>query len=87
MPQAYVKKNGQISNYDINKYNATSYAKNREKILNDKLYCDYCDVSYLKSNHSNHIKSKRHLTVVTYANKITHKISDVRHDDSKGIDE
>ncbi len=70
MVNAYVKKNGEISTYNTKKYNADAYAKNKEKILSDKVHCDFCNITYLKSNHSNHLKSKKHMTVIAYINKL-----------------
>ena len=70
MPSTYTKKNGEVISYDCRKYNAESYAKNKEKVLSDKYECQYCNVSLLKCNKSNHNKSKKHLLVVAYANKL-----------------
>ena len=69
MPSTYTKKNGEVISYDCRKYNAEAYAKNKEKVLSDKYECQYCNVSLLKCNKSNHNKSKKHLLVVAYANK------------------
>ena len=70
MPSTYTKKNGEVISYDCRKYNAEAYAKNKEKVLSDKYECQYCNVSLLKCNKSNHNKSKKHLLVVAYANKL-----------------
>ena len=70
MPSTYTKKNGEVISYDCRKYNAEAYAKNKEKVLSDKYDCQYCNVSLLKCNKSNHNKSKKHLLVVAYANKL-----------------
>ena len=71
MPSIYIsKKSGEVKKYDNKKYNVSAYARNREKILSDHEYCDFCDCKYLKYNHSNHMKSKKHLLVVAYANKL-----------------
>ena len=70
MPSTYTKKNGEVISYDCRKYNAESYAKNKEKVLSDKYECQYCNISLLKCNKSNHNKSKKHLLVVAYANKL-----------------
>jgi len=70
MVHTYIKKNGEISTYNTKKYNADAYAKNKEKILSDKIHCDFCNISYLKCNHSNHLNSKKHTTVIAYINKI-----------------
>ena len=70
MPSTYTKKNGEVISYDCRKYNALAYAKNKDKVLSDKYECDYCNVTLLKCNKSNHNKSKKHLLVVAYANKI-----------------
>ena len=69
MPSTYTKKNGEVISYDCRKYNAEAYAKNKEKVLSDKYECQYCNISLLKCNKSNHNKSKKHLLVVAYANK------------------
>ena len=59
MPSIYIsKKSGEVKKYDNKKYNVSAYARNREKILSDHEYCDFCDCKYLKYNHSNHMKSK-----------------------------
>ena len=70
MPSTYTKKNGEVISYDCRKYNAEAYAKNKGKVLSDKYECQYCNVSLLKCNKSNHNKSKKHLLVVAYANKL-----------------
>ena len=70
MPSIYISKSGEVKRYDNKKYKAEAYARNREKILSDHEYCDFCDCKYLKYNHSNHMKSKKHLLVVAYANKL-----------------
>ena len=83
MPSIYVsKKSGEVKKYDNKKYNVASYARNREKILTDHEYCDFCDCKYLKYNHSNHMKSKKHLLVVAYANKLATQPPDVTRDAS-----
>lgn len=70
MPNTYISKSGEVKKYDTKKYNAASYAKNKEKILEKTLHCVYCDVYYTPANKYNHMKSKKHLLVVAYANKI-----------------
>ncbi len=77
MPSTYTKKNGEVISYDCRKYNAEAYAKNKEKVLSDKYECQYCNVSLLKCNKSNHNKSKKHLLVVAYANKLANQPPEV----------
>jgi hypothetical protein len=77
MPSTYISKSGEVKKYDNKKYNVAAYARNREKILSDHVYCDFCDCKYLKYNHSNHMKSKKHLLVVAYANKLANQQPEV----------
>ena len=70
MPKTFLKSNGEISNYDTNKYNATWYAKNKNKLVRKIIMCEYCNIELTQSNKSNHNKSKKHLLVVAYANKL-----------------
>ena len=80
MPSIYISKSGEVKKYDNKKYNVASYARNREKFLADHEYCDFCDCKYLKYNHSNHMKGKKHLLVVAYANKLATQPPDVTRD-------
>lgn len=80
MPSTYISKSGEVKKYDNKKYNVAAYARNREKILSDHVYCDFCDCKYLKYNHSNHMKSKKHLLVVAYANKLANQPPEVTRD-------
>lgn len=59
-----VKKNGDIviKEYNQKKYNDTYYEKNKDKIK-EKLMCDICNKSFLKSNKSNHYISKQHIKI------------------------
>ena len=82
MPSTNTKKNGEVISYDCRKYNAEANAKNKEKVLRDKYECQYCNISLLKCNKSNHNKSKKHLLVVAYANKLATQPPEVTRDAS-----
>jgi hypothetical protein len=77
MPKTFLKSNGEISNYDTNKYNATWYAKNKNKLVRKIIMCEYCNIELTQSNKSNHNKSKKHLLVVAYANKLANQQPEV----------
>ena len=80
MPKTFLKSNGEISNYDTNKYNATWYAKNKNKLVRKIIMCEYCNIELTQSNKSNHNKSKKHLLVVAYANKLATQPPEVTRD-------
>ena len=82
MPNIYISKSGEVKKYDNKKHNVAAYARSRKKFLSDHEYCDFCDCKYLKYNHSNHMKSKKHLLVVAYANKLATQPPDVTRDAS-----
>lgn len=59
----YIKKNGETKQYIYNQtiYNKKCYEKNKDKILNNYYECLICDKKILKSNKSNHEKTKYHI--------------------------
>jgi non-homologous end joining protein Ku len=71
MIKKLVKKNGDISvkEYNQKKYNDTYYEKNKDKIK-EKITCEICNKSFLKSNKSNHYSSKQHILIENIKNSI-----------------
>ena len=63
MVKSYTKKNGEVKiyyNYNQKEYNKTFYEKNKEKISDEKIFCECCDKEYVKRNKYNHEKTLKH---------------------------
>lgn len=58
----YIKKDGVeiCKEYDQKKYNDAYYIKNKVKFLETYL-CPSCHINVLKTNKSNHLKTKKHI--------------------------
>ena len=64
MPSTYTKKNGEVVTYNIKKYNAASYEKNKEKLASRIKHCDFCNTDFKATCTTNHNRSKRHIMIV-----------------------
>jgi hypothetical protein len=49
--------------YDGKKYNRTYYLKNKDRLL-EKNKCNICMGSYTKNTMNNHLKTKKHLSLM-----------------------
>jgi hypothetical protein len=58
--KSYTKKNGEVILYDQTEYNKKFYEKNKDKINDEKIICQYCNKEYVKRNKYNHEKSLKH---------------------------
>lgn len=60
--KTYTKKNGEVVNYKYNQkeYNKRFYENNKDKILNEKYMCEYCNKEVNTRNKSNHEKTVKH---------------------------
>ena len=69
MPSTYTKKNGEVVTYNIKKYNAASYEKNKEKLASRIKHCEFCNIDFKATCTTNHNRSKRHIMIVAAINK------------------
>ena len=69
--KTYIKKNGEVKDYDQQKYNKTYYEKNKDKINKDKYICSACNKEIVSSNKFNHIKTLKHQLYTELKNKTT----------------
>ena len=80
MPSTYTKKNGEVVTYNIKKYNAASYEKNKEKLASRIKHCEFCNIDFKATCTTNHNRSKRHIMIVNAINKTKNQPPDVTRD-------